>query len=159
MPRKRWILLSVAGLGALAASAVFASPQLTAPGTIRITDREVKRSRVDVGVHGRSTGDVLVLSQLLFNRRVTPKALGHGEMICTFLGSGASLGGGSSNCTGTFFLPKGKIMVQGVIHSRLFYELAVVGGTGLYENVRGSLTVTSLGENPWRELLLFRLNV
>ena len=29
-------------------------------------------------------------------------------------------------------------MVGGVIASRLFYELAVIGGTGIYDNVRGS---------------------
>ena len=29
-------------------------------------------------------------------------------------------------------------MVGGVIASRLFYELAVIGGTGLYDNVSGS---------------------
>ena len=42
------------------------------------------------------------------------------------------------NCIGTYFLPKGKIMVGGVIASRLFYELAVIGGTGLYDNVAGN---------------------
>ena len=39
-------------------------------------------------------------------------------------------------------------MVGGVIASRLFYELAVVGGTGLYDNVRGILTVTYLDGAP-----------
>jgi hypothetical protein len=41
----------------------------------------------------------------------------------------------------------------------LIYELAVVGGTGLYNNVRGTLTVTSLKQKPSRELLVFRLVV
>jgi hypothetical protein len=50
-------------------------------------------------------------------------------------------------------------MVGGVIASRLIYELAVVGGTGLYDNVHGTLTVTSLGGAPAREFLLFRLEV
>jgi hypothetical protein len=34
-----------------------------------------------------------------------------------------------------------------------------VGGTGIYENVGGTLTATFLGANPVRQLLLFRLTV
>jgi hypothetical protein len=38
--------------------------------------------------------------------------------------------------------------------------MAVVGGTGLYDNARGSLTATSLKRRPSvRELLVFRLLV
>ena len=59
-------------------------------------------------------------------------------MICTVVGVVGQ------SCTATYFLPKGQIVTQGVISSRLIYELAVVGGTGLYSNVRGTLTVTSL---------------
>jgi hypothetical protein len=68
-------------------------------------------------------------------------------------------GTGSANCSGTFFLPKGKIMVEGVLASQLFYEVAVVGGTRLYQNARGTLTVTALGGSPRRQFLLFRLVV
>jgi hypothetical protein len=50
-------------------------------------------------------------------------------------------------------------MVGGVIGSRLFFELAVVGGTGLYDNARGTLTATYLGGSPSKEFLLFRLVV
>ena len=50
-------------------------------------------------------------------------------------------------------------MVGGVIASRLFYELAVIGGTGIYDNVRGTLTVTYLGGTPAHEFLLFRLGI
>ena len=62
-------------------------------------------------------------------------------------------------CSGTYFLPKGSLMVSGTIQSRLLYEIAVVGGTGLFDNARGSLTVTSTGLRPKRrEVLLFRLS-
>jgi len=33
----------------------------------------------------------------------------------------------------------------------------VFGGTGLYNNVRGTLTGTSISRTPARELLIFRL--
>jgi hypothetical protein len=62
------------------------------------------------------------------------------------------------SCSGTYFLPKGTLVVSGVIQSRLLYAVAVVGGTGLYDNARGTLTVTSTGLRPQRrEVLLFRL--
>ena len=59
-------------------------------------------------------------------------------MLCTTVSSS------NQSCSATYFLPQGEIVVQGVIGSRLIYAMAVVGGTGLYDNVRGSLTVTSL---------------
>jgi hypothetical protein len=152
-------LLVVAVLGAALASAVAAigsvsgtrSAALTAPGTIRITDREVKQIHVDGGKPGRGAGDIDFYRQSLFNRRITATPIGHSDLTCVNTGTG------SSNCTGTYFLPKGKIMVGGVIGSRLFYELAVYGGTGLYDNARGTLTVTFLGNSPGQEFLLFRL--
>ena len=58
---------------------------------------------------------------------------------------------------GTYFLPKGSLVVTGAIQSRLLYEIAIVGGTGLYDNARGTLTVTSTHIDPRRELLVFRL--
>ena len=35
--------------------------------------------------------------------------------------------------------------------------VAVVGGTDIYDNVRGSMTGTQLGRGPRREYLVFRL--
>jgi hypothetical protein len=75
-------------------------------------------------------------------------------MTCTAV----SLSG--QNCSATYVLPRGQVVAEGVIGSRLIYQLAVVGGTGLYNNIRGSLTVTSLHrKRPVRQLLVFRLVV
>jgi hypothetical protein len=60
-------------------------------------------------------------------------------------------------CQGTYFLPKGKLVVSGSILFRQVFELAVVGGTGLYDNARGTLTSTRTSKKPYREFLLFRL--
>jgi hypothetical protein len=40
-----------------------------------------------------------------------------------------------------------------------FYELAIIGGTNLYDNVRGSMTATRYTRGPRREILIFRLIV
>jgi hypothetical protein len=149
------IVISIATAGGALAVAATAgsSVVLTGPGTIRITDRLVKHIHVDSGPRGKGAGDQDFYRELLFNRGITPEPIGHSDIACT------STGTGSSNCSGTYFLPKGKLMVAGVLASRLFYELAVIGGTRLYENARGTLTGTALGGTPRHEFLIFRLTV
>ncbi len=128
-----------------------AAVSLNGPGTIKITDRLVKLTHVDVGKRGRGAGDIDFYRQLLFNKGITATPIGHTDITCIDTGTG------SMNCSGTYFLPKGKIMVEGVIGSRLFYELAVVGGTGLYDNARGTVTANYLGGRVPGEFLLFTL--
>jgi hypothetical protein len=152
--RMRFEMLAAAvGVALVAATSAIGSASLTGPGTIRITSREVKHIHVDAGAPGKGAGDQDFFRQLLFNKRITPKAIGHSDITCTNTGTG------SMSCVGTYFLPKGKLMVGGVIGARLFYELAVYGGTGLYNNARGTVTATYLGGLPPQEFLVFRLLV
>ncbi len=152
------MLWKIGGLSVVAAVALLAiraapSDALERPGIIRITDREIAFSKVDVGAHGPTPGDLEITRRLLFNRRITPKPLGTAEIVCTVTG------GAARSCTGIYVLPAGKIVVSGPIQFRQFFQLAVVGGTGLYNNVRGTLTVTSLGRKPRRDVVFFRLVV
>src|SRR6266508_5155584 len=144
--------IAIGACGVTFTSAVIAASAfaLTAPGAVRVTDRLVKQTYADGGAPGRGAGDIEFYRQQLYNKGITSSPIGHSDITCTNTGTG------SMNCTGTYFLPKGKIMVGGVIGSRLFYELAVIGGTGLYDNVRGTLTATYLGGSPSKEFLLFR---
>lgn len=123
---------------------------ITTPATVKITDVEQNYHRINARTAG-SVGDVEIIDQALYNAAVTKRSIGRGKMICTFLDKR------SRNCSATFFLPRGTMVVAGVISTRLFFQVAVVGGTGLYANARGTLTVTSLALRPRRELLLFRL--
>jgi hypothetical protein len=145
------LLVAAAGVALGVAAAASGSGSLTGPGTIRISDRQVSHIHVDLGDRGRGAGDQDFYRQLLFNKGITPKAIGHSDVTCTNTGTG------SISCSGTYFLPQGKLMVGGVVGGRLFYELAVLGGTGLYDNARGTLTATFLGGDPPREFLVFRL--
>jgi hypothetical protein len=151
----KWIMITIGSCGIALASATItaASFALTGPGTIRVTDKLVKQTHVDGGAPGRGAGDIEFYRQQLYNKGITSDPIGHSDITCTNTGTG------SMNCNGTYFLPKGKIMVGGVVASRLFYVLAVIGGTGLYDNVRGTLTATYLGGSPSKEFLLFRLVV
>ena len=131
--------------------AASASTELKGPGTIRITDRRVSISAVDLSPRGRSPGDIEISRWLLYNTRITPKPIGHAELVCTYTG------GTSRSCNGTYSLPRGKLVVSGQMLYIQFFQLAVVGGTGLYDNVRGTLTVTALGAKRRGSLVLFRL--
>ncbi|HEX6702242.1 MAG TPA: hypothetical protein VF101_16055 [Gaiellaceae bacterium] len=128
-----------------------ASIELKGPGTIRITERQLALDEVDVGIRGRSPGDLEIMRSSLYNTRITPKPIGHAELVCTYTG------GRSRSCNGTYVLPRGKLVVSGQLLFRQFFQLAVVGGTGLYDNVRGTLTVTALGGKARQNLVLFRL--
>ena len=130
-----------------------ASSALPGPAIIRITDREIVFRRVDSGRRGRSPGDIEITRRLLFNKRIRRKAIGHADIVCTVIT------GNFRHCTGTYVLPRGTIVVAGEMLYRQFFQLAVTGGTGYYNNVLGTLTVTSLGRNPRRDVVFFRLVV
>ena len=75
------------------------------------------------------------------------------DLVCTYTGPKAR------QCNGTYTLPKGTLVVAGSIRFRSFFRLAVVGGTEIYDNVRGSLTATKYTKRPRREILIFRLTI
>ena len=100
----------------------------------------------------KSPGDMEIIRQRLYNARLTTRSIGRSELICTFVDRRRS-----RVCRGTYFLPKGKIIVGGSLLYRQFYELAVLGGTGLYDNARGTLVVTRMGVHPVRDRMVFRL--
>lgn len=145
-----WLLVgAVAGMLA-AGPGLSRSEAGTGPATIRIADRQLAVTRIDVGPRGISPGDDEIVRVRLLQRN--GKVLGRGELVCTFVDTVRS-----RVCRGTYIMPRGKIVVGGSMLFRRFYDLAVVGGTGLYDNARGTLTVTRTHTNPVRDLLVFRL--
>jgi hypothetical protein len=124
----------------------------TGAAQIRITDGLVRVDRVDIGARGISPGDIEIVRARLFNRRITTRSIGRSELVCTFVDSGRS-----RLCRGTYFLPRGKLVVGGSLRFRQFYDMAVVGGTGLYDNARGTLTVTRSSRRPVRNVVFFKL--
>ena len=139
---------AVLGLAGLLATA--AGQAATGPGQIRITDVQ-KSYRVIRATDGGLVGSVEIVRQTLFNTKVTSRAIGQATMTCTYTDQR------TRSCNGAYLLPKGQLVVSGVISTRLLYEIAVVGGTGIYESAHGTLTVTSTHLRPRREVLLFRL--
>jgi hypothetical protein len=145
------VVASVAVAGGVAVSAASDAEALTYPGVVRVTAVESWHTRVASGSVRTAAGTVEVARLRLFNTRITPRPIGRAELTCV------STGTGSRSCTMVAALPRGQIVAGGVIASKLFFQLAVYGGTGLYNNVRGTLTVTSLWRTPVTDLLLYRL--
>jgi hypothetical protein len=144
----RKVVPAIAVLTALAATAASGA---VGPYPIRITDVQTSYTYVP-RANGRSAGAIELVKQRLYNPSVSQSPIGRSSLMCTFFDAR------ERSCSGTYFLPKGTLVVSGVIQSRLLYAVAVVGGTGLYDNARGTLTVTSTGLRPQRrEVLLFRL--
>ena len=143
--------IAAATAGALAAFAAATAQGQTGPAQIRITDVQTSYSYVRAA-RGQAAGAIELVKQALYNPSVSPRPIGRATMTCTYFDKR------ERNCSGTYFFPRGSLVVAGTIQSRLLYEVAVVGGTGLYDNARGTLTVTSTGLRPKRrEVLIFRL--
>ena len=147
------LLTAAVILGGLVAYGSLNSNAATGPEFIRITDRQFSYKRVDVGAPGRSPGDQEIIYDKLFNRKITPRPIGSAQFLCTFTV------GNTRMCTATISLPKGELVATGRVRFRQFYDLAIVGGTRLYDDARGTLTVTRTTSHPRpvRELLYFRL--
>jgi hypothetical protein len=122
----------------------------TGPAQVRISDLQIGR-RLVKPAGGGIAGAIELVRQRLYKPGVTNKPIGRSDVVCTYLDDR------ERSCTGTYFLPKGSLIVAGALETRLLYEIAIVGGTGLFDNARGTLTVTSTHLSPRREVLLFRL--
>jgi hypothetical protein len=93
----------------------------------------------------------------LLNPSLSENSIGSGILLCRKIGGGPFVNK-AKHCNGTYRLAHGAIEVQGVMSSRSFYELAVIGGTGIYSNAgAGELTALTINLSPRRERLTFTL--
>jgi hypothetical protein len=142
------VAVVVVGVAAAVGCAIFAvsSSEATPPAVVRLTDRQTSETSF-----GDAVGGGAIVRVRLFGSRSSSKTIGHGVVTCT------NVGLGERSCQGIYVLPRGLILTGGVLKTRLLYTQAIVGGTGLYDNARGTLTVTAKSLSPRREILLFRL--
>ena len=149
MRKALFVFAALATFALVTGSLTFGSGEV-APGVVRLTTKEIKRRVTNNGTAGRA-GDVVVIRTLLYNKGIRKAPIGHSDMVCTYTGNR------SRQCNGTYSLPRGKIVVSGSIRYWEFYKLAIVGGTDLYSDVRGSETATLYARGPRKEILVFRL--
>jgi hypothetical protein len=121
------------------------SNEATGPAVVRLTDLQQSFS-----IRGDGVGGVQVASLRLFGS--STHAIGQGVVTCMTVSKT------QRSCLGSYVLPRGMIETSGLLNSRLLYTAAITGGTGLYDNARGTLTVTAKRISPRREILIFRLS-
>lgn len=143
-------MLSVSGALAVVGAATFTAArtaEATGQAVVRLTDVQTALTRF--GSDGVGGGVVARLR--LYGSKSGTQPIGHAVVTCM------SVGLGEQTCSGSYFLPRGTLETSGVLRKRLLYTQAIVGGTGLFDNARGTLTVTAKSVTPRREVLLFRL--
>jgi hypothetical protein len=139
---------------ALAAGVIAVTQQAdarTGPSRINVTSQEKRFHRVDVGRPGLSPGDMELSWYTLYNRRITPRPIGRYEMVCTFTFPPWR------SCRVTYFFKGGTLVAGGPMRFRQLYEFAVLGGTQLYDDARGTMRVTRIDRRPRRDRVSFRL--
>jgi hypothetical protein len=142
-------LVVVGGLVAVGSAALASerSAESTGPAAVRLTDLQIRI--IHFGDDAVGGGDIARMR--LFGSSSTTRPIGHAVITCMDVGSR------EQTCQGSYILPKGTLETSGILRTRLFYTQAVIGGTGLFDNARGTLTVTARSLSPRREILLFRL--
>jgi hypothetical protein len=126
-------------VGAFVLGAASASSGVTAPVTITVFEHSAHDHVVDVGKKGDSTGDILTFHNNVFDGTDTAKA-GTNQGQCVRESPKA----GTWECWWTTSLDGGQITVEGPFSDTSNTVFAVTGGTGLYENVRGSMQVEAI---------------
>ena len=144
----RVVVLVVVGALVVVGLTAGLSSGATGPSIVRLTDLQTKLTS-----YGRSSvggGEIARLT--LYGSGSATRPIGHGVLVCT------GVGFKERRCDATYVLPRGTIETSGLLKSRLIYTNAIVGGTGLYDNARGTVTVTAKALRPRREILVFRLS-
>jgi len=134
---------SVASMvGALGPKAA-ADEEISGPTTLRLFEHDTQQTALDLGDPGPGPGDQFLFAGDVFDRQGGIQ-LGRIAGQCTRLSGDATAG--DEFCAVTLTLDGGEIGVQTVTDSAALFQraetvpLAIVGGTGLYRNVRGEGT-------------------
>jgi Dirigent-like protein len=90
-------------------------------------------------------GDGFVFNESLTTPTGAPA--GHDGVVCILTSGIDASGAGEAECTATAVLPGGQLVVSGIINTgSQKFELAVIGGSGIYRNARGRVVGTDLDE-------------
>jgi len=120
------------GCIAAAAAALLALPALAAE-QIKVVERPVGETTVDLGAKGDSIGDMLVFANGVFDAaNKTQVGTDQGYCVRTVVGK-------SWECFWTLILKGGQITVEGPFMDEGDSLLTVTGGTGKYAGAKGSM--------------------
>jgi hypothetical protein len=125
------VLAAAALVSGICASSVGAAGRVA---VLRFYERPGPTSFVNNAPVGKKAGrgDVVIYANPVFDR--------HGTQVGTDYGVCTVLNDTQSQCDATIVLPKGQLVTHGIQSSKSNFEVAVIGGTGLYSGARGTMT-------------------
>ena len=117
--------------------AAFAAALLTVPAyaaeQIKVVERPVGETTIDLGAKGDSVGDLLVFANGIFDAaNKTQVGTDQGYCVRTIVGK-------SWECNWTLLLKGGQITVEGPFMDEGDSLFTVTGGTGKYAGAKGSM--------------------
>ena len=114
---------------------------ITDPVTVTVVEHAKTDKVIDVGKKGDSTGDILTFHNDLYDETDTTK-VGTDQGQCTRM----SPKDGTWECWWTTSLQDGQITIEGpYLDASNTVLAAVTGGTGQYENARGTMEASCKG--------------
>ncbi len=125
----------IAALAAAAGAATIPAPAAFAAGQIKVVERPVGETTVDLGAKGDSVGDLLVFANGIFDA-ANRTQLGSDQGYCV-----RTVVGRSWECFWTMTLKAGQITVEGPFLDQGDSLFVVTGGTGKYAGAKGSMTL------------------
>lgn len=131
--------VGLVGLAAGVASWASAGPRITAATELTVIEHATTDRVIDVGKAGDSTGDLLTFHNKVYDETDT-EVVGSDQGTCVRMAPGK----GTWECSWTTILEGGQITVEGPFYDAADSVVAVTGGTGIYDNVRGSMEIQSM---------------
>jgi allene oxide cyclase len=141
--RKRVIAgMAVAALTVVIGTGVVASGSpakgASTHATTHVIEHAITDKVIDTGASGDTSGDLLTFHNPVFGPANTTQ-VGADQGSCIRISPGV----GTWECTWTTFLPHGHITVEGPFNDHHDTVLAIIGGTGSFRNVRGTMALKS----------------
>jgi len=137
---KRTIVLGIgltaAVAVALVAAAVSAGPTIAGRLQVHVIEHANTDTVIDTGAAGDTSGDLLTFHNPVFGP-MDLRRVGHDQGECIRIAPSQ----GSWECRWVTWVPGGSLTVEGPFFDAHDSVLAVTGGTGVYRNARGSMTL------------------
>jgi hypothetical protein len=138
---------AVAGLAVALVVSVAAATAARKTVTFHLVEKQVGFNYIDNPPHQGPQQPPLIGDEFAFTSELMTKSgarAGHLEATCMVTRGGTN---SSGPCYGVFGLAGGDITGIALLNQTSTTHIAVVGGTGVYEGVTGSITSVSRGQN------------
>ena len=147
MTKKILPLIAALGLGLVATSAH--ADKHGNGGDFTLTGKTLAVEQIDLGKPGQSLGDQQIITMDVF---AGPKRVGESHVVCTTVRVDPQTHAFTGQCENVTSLPTGQITASGLVTSAQEettpFVQAITGGTGLYKQAHGQLTVSEAGPQP-----------